>query len=161
MKRIENMPCQNCNKERMIDSSKFSKDKYLARSPFCRSCKAKKISDKLSGTWFKKEHEPWNKGSSGLMPTPWNKGLRGMRVSPETEFKYTNGNGYRHLLSKGTLKQECVACGEENIKRLHIHHIDKNRKNNNLDNFAVLCRPCHLLLHGRKERVYVEGRRAV
>lgn len=28
-------------------------------------------------------------------------------------------------------------------------------------NYRVLCRPCHLAVHGRKERVYVEGRKAI
>lgn len=37
--------------------------------------------------WFKEGCEPWNKGTTGLMPEPWNKGLEGLRMSPDTEFK--------------------------------------------------------------------------
>lgn len=86
---------------------------------------------------------------------------KGIRRSIITEFKRTNGNGYRHLLYKGVLSQICKYCGETNIKRLQVHHIDEDRSNNSLDNLTVLCRPCHLALHGRQERVYVEGRKQV
>lgn len=86
--------------------------------------------------------------------------LKGKRLSPATEFKYKNGNGYRHLLYKGILPQYCV-CGEENIQRLHVHHKDKNRKNNKIDNLEVLCRPCHLAEHNKIERNYVLGRKKV
>jgi len=87
--------------------------------------------------------------------------FKGIRRSIRTEFKYKNGNGYRHLLYKGILNRICVECGENNLKRLHVHHIDENRSNNEIDNLMVLCRPCHLALHGRQERVYVEGRKQI
>lgn len=86
---------------------------------------------------------------------------KGKHFSPKTEFKYKNGMGYRHLLLKGILKQECVSCGENKLKRLHVHHKDKNRKNNKISNLTILCRPCHLLRHNRKERQYVEGRKSI
>jgi len=35
------------------------------------------------------------------------------------------------------------------IKKLHIHHLDGNRQNNNIDNFSILCHRCHTLLHCR------------
>ena len=35
----------------------------------------------------------------------WSEQRKGKRISPKTEFKYKNGNGYRHLLLKGQLKQ--------------------------------------------------------
>lgn len=40
----------------------------------------------------------------------------------------------------------CQFCGVpecECIEKLHIHHIDCNKKNNNLDNLISLCRSCH------------------
>lgn len=38
----------------------------------------------------------------------------------------------------------------------NIHHIDRNRKNNNRKNLLFLCGPCHMLLHKeiRKKALY-------
>lgn len=157
----ENIPCKACNKERMIDTSKWSIKRYLKRSPKCRKCATKNpaLRKKISKGWFPKGLIPWS--ATHKMPPAWNKGLKGTHFSPSTEFKYKNGNGYRHLLIRGELKQKCKKCPETNLKRLHVHHKDENRKNNSKKNLMVLCRPCHLLEHGRKERVYVEGRKAV
>lgn len=44
-----------------------------------------------------------------------------------------------------TLKQECSLCGSTN--KLIAHHIDKNFKNNNLDNLSIVCRGCHNKIH--------------
>lgn len=41
-------------------------------------------------TSFAPGHEPWNKGTTGIMPEPWNKDLKGIRLSPATEFKPGN-----------------------------------------------------------------------
>lgn len=34
-------------------------------------------------------------------------------------------------------------------KRLCVHHLDENRKNNQLDNLITLCSYCHAFIHGR------------
>lgn len=44
---------------------------------------------------------------------------------------------------------ECVFCSAS--KNLHIHHIDKNRKNNTLKNLLLVCVACHFKCHGRVE----------
>lgn len=122
----------------------------------------------LNKGWFKKGERP---NSYESMRAWWadednkktmRESRKGVRVSPSTEFKYKNGNGYRHLLLKGVLPQYCEVCLDEPvISRLQVHHKDGNRKNNERDNLQVLCRPCHLSHHNRQERVYVEGRVAV
>jgi len=60
---------------------------------------------------------------------------------------YSGGAGSRN----GTFykireeNKECVACGSsENIE---IHHINRNRHHNNINNLMPLCRLCHRLLH--------------
>lgn len=95
------MPCQKCLKERMIDLSKFSMEKYLARSPYCRSCKAIMISDKISKGWFKKGNVSWNIGTVGLMPVPWNKDVKGIHLSPKTEFTSERMLGKKNFKWKG------------------------------------------------------------
>jgi len=46
----------------------------------------------------------------------------------------------------------CEICGEVvHGRRLHIHHKDKNRKNNDLENLRVVCVSCHNnVIHKRK-----------
>ena len=52
-------------------------------------------------------------------------------------------------------QKACMVCGakeKEGIK-LHVHHIDGDRKNNKKDNLQVLCPKCHSRVH------YLDGQR--
>jgi len=40
------------------------------------------------------------------------------------------------------------------IEALEVHHIDGNRKNNNLDNLIVLCANCHSVITRKKGYLY-------
>ena len=51
----------------------------------------------------------------------------------------------RYYLDK--MPEECIFCGKK--ENIEIHHIDKNRKNNNRKNLLKLCVRCHRLLHSR------------
>ncbi len=44
-------------------------------------------------------------------------------------------------------KPICKICGYSNILALEVHHIDKNRSNNNITNLEVLCANCHTIKH--------------
>jgi len=39
---------------------------------------------------------------------------------------------------------QCANCGKQTRE---VHHIDANRKNNELDNLILLCRSCHFAVH--------------
>jgi predicted transcriptional regulator len=46
--------------------------------------------------------------------------------------------------------QSCALCGQQGIDNLTIHHIDRNRSNNEYDNQIVLCHNCHCRFHQNK-----------
>ena len=43
------------------------------------------------------------------------------------------------------LEPACAACGS--VKKLNVHHKDRNRKNNDYSNLEVLCPNCHSIEH--------------
>lgn len=44
----------------------------------------------------------------------------------------------------------CKYCSYNNLDALEVHHIDKNRENNSIDNLEVVCANCHTLIHKGK-----------
>lgn len=56
------------------------------------------------------------------------------------EFSYRE-KAFRHYSSV------CMECGYNKVEALEVHHIDKNRKNNNISNLEILCANCHTLRH--------------
>ena len=42
---------------------------------------------------------------------------------------------------------KCEECNFDNPLALEVHHKDRNRKNNNLDNLQLLCCNCHTIKH--------------
>lgn len=69
----------------------------------------------------------------------------------------------KHYFSKQALevrgrdKHKCQHCGAYlggSIQRYdgHVHHIDENTGNNDLNNLILLCVPCHRKVHKSSER---------
>ncbi len=56
-------------------------------------------------------------------------------------------NAYRKILSRRTKELKCSLCGFEDSRALAVHHVDKDRKNNSVENLAWLCHNCHFLIH--------------
>ena len=50
----------------------------------------------------------------------------------------------RLLKERGVI---CERCGYNKKEILHVHHKDKNRKNNNLSNLELICPNCHYEEH--------------
>jgi len=58
---------------------------------------------------------------------------------------------YRSVLSRHKIPKFCILCKTKDQRVLAVHHIDKNRKNNNISNLSWLCHNCHFLVHHNKE----------
>lgn len=58
---------------------------------------------------------------------------------------------YRDTLIRNKIPQYCRACKIKDLRILTVHHIDQNRKNNNINNLVWLCYNCHHLIHRNVE----------
>ena len=59
----------------------------------------------------------------------------------------SNKGGDSRTKAKRVYKQKCAVCGCEDPDVLEVHHIDKNRKNNDVDNLIFLCANHHAKVH--------------
>ncbi len=62
-------------------------------------------------------------------------------------------NAYRSVMSRSGAPRICRLCKTEDVRVLAVHHVDEDRKNNNIENLVWLCHNCHHLVHQ-----YQEGR---
>ena len=59
----------------------------------------------------------------------------------------TSTADYRALAFANLLNQ-CARCGfDKHLKVLEVHHKDRNRSNNQLENLEILCPTCHTIEH--------------
>ncbi|MFA6274253.1 MAG: HNH endonuclease [Candidatus Paceibacterota bacterium] len=63
------------------------------------------------------------------------------------------GSSYKNLLKRTKTKPVCISCGKDDIRILCVHHLNKNRKNNDIKNLAWLCRNCHFLVHNYSKKL--------
>ncbi len=60
---------------------------------------------------------------------------------------------YRKILIDSNIKPICKLCGYSDIRALEVHHLDKIRSHNTVDNLVWLCRNCHHLVHCHNVKV--------
>lgn len=106
----------------------------------------------------KKGNIPWNKDKRGYktVPCPESKkkrismALKGRKQPETTGDKNPNWNGgvkvYRRI-AKDNLPFICTRCSFSDERALVVHHKDRDRKNNSVENLEVLCCNCHSILH--------------
>ncbi len=76
----------------------------------------------------------------------------GLEFAGEKHPNWITGEfAYRNILLKTKTNKICFFCGNKDAKVIIVHHIDKNRKNNNLKNLTWLCRNCHHLVHNYED----------
>lgn len=67
---------------------------------------------------------------------------------PKDIIKYQKGIKLRLINIKG---KKCERCGYDKYEILQIHHKDRNRKNNNIENLELICPNCHYEEHYLKK----------
>ncbi|MBI4600028.1 HNH endonuclease [Candidatus Uhrbacteria bacterium] len=70
---------------------------------------------------------------------------------PRHHLWIDGGSMYREIMRRSDAKQICRLCKTKDTRILIVHHIDKNRKNNNIANLAWLCHNCHFLVHHHED----------
>ena len=73
-----------------------------------------------------------------------------------TQEKHPNWQGgessYRRLMDSSERRKVCTLCKTNDYRVPIVHHVDKNRKNNNISNLTWLCHNCHYLVHHFEEK---------
>lgn len=67
--------------------------------------------------------------------------------------KRKNEEPHRKLLLQSKIPIRCKLCGiNENINfiQMSVHHVDGNKKNNDISNLVWICESCHQYLHNSK-----------
>ena len=64
--------------------------------------------------------------------------------SPHDKVKYQQGLKVRLLRARG---KNCERCGYHRFEILQVHHKNRDRNNNNLDNLELICPNCHCEKH--------------
>jgi hypothetical protein len=123
-----------------------------------------KQKEKMGSAWRGKKRPIRTKlwceklSKSKIGSTPWNKGVELPQFSGENHHNWLGGDkdygaGWTDDLKESIRKRDdftCQLCGLPQIeltgfyKKLHVHHIDYNKKNLNPDNLISLCNRCHM-----------------
>lgn len=117
----------------------------------------KKLSERAK-KWIKEKGHP--KGMLGKIA--WNKGKESKRWKGKNNPNWNNGSSFEEYgkefdtrLKEKIRKRDnliCQNCGGKQLKRkLDIHHIDYNKKNNNENNLISLCHKCHMQTNHRRK----------
>ena len=66
-------------------------------------------------------------------------------------WRRSNPETYRKLI------KECLFCGTK--QKLCLHHIDGDKRNNEISNLQCLCNKCHFKLHKNFQIAYIREER--
>lgn len=119
----------------------WNKNKKGLQVSWCKGKKNPQLIGNQNG--FRKGLIPWNKGKkflSGEMNPNWRGGLS------RHSYPWNFNEQLKNLIRERD-NYKCVICGipqEECVRKLDIHHKDRDKNNLNPENLITLCRICHL-----------------
>lgn len=126
----------------------------------CKECNSHYVSkEMIAGRRKRPIHDsPHTKKSKKLI----SRNRQGKGLHPGTNYgqtwerhpRFIDGSwSYRRRTMKQGRLDKCERCGKS--EKLHVHHKDRDRRNNNDENLEVLCTMCHMHEHKNWEkRIY-------
>lgn len=142
--RNPNTQCIVCNKPIYRRPSEISGNKgnvfctMVCYGKFIRKEKPCLICGKLIMAHFNK------KTCSRACANKHRQGIKYKVGRPHDKVVYQQGLKFRLLKQRG---YNCERCNYTNTKILVVHHKDRNRTHNNLDNLELICPNCHYEEH--------------
>lgn len=97
---------------------------------------------------FKQKLREIRRTKTGILSSNWNNGSSFEPYAPEF-----NKELKQQILERDNYTCQYPDC-KENHKRLHVHHIDYDKKNNNPENLITLGVSCHARTNGKNNRQY-------
>lgn len=146
-------PCKICDKKFYVKPS----HKQMGYGKYCsRDCQAKgqlrgktvKCSTCSKDTWKQPRHLKNSKSGKFFCSKSCQTIWRNRVYSGESHPFWKNGESvYRKIMIRAGIAQVCKFCGLNDKRVLAVHHRDKNRDHNQIDNLVWLCHNCHYLIH--------------
>lgn len=80
-------------------------------------------------------------------------------IGPNHSNWKSGEKSYREIIIRSNTTQECKRCKINDNRILAVHHLDRNRQNNKLENLVWLCHNCHYLIHHDKkeDKLFMEA----
>ena len=137
-----NTDCGVCGKNFSFIATRANSAKYCSRECYYKSLRSKGTVN------YKCQHcEVDFKGSPSHPRKFCSRACVGKSKKTVFEAKFTTVR--KAMVSRDMIKA-CQRCGyNAHPEILGVHHMDRNRKNNSLENLEVLCPNCHSLEHSK------------
>jgi len=139
------LTCQNCSLDYSVKPSKRARSKYCSR--YCHAKKTIAVESKKEkkckecGSIFSRRASIASVRifcSVKCAKVSWG---RSYSKKGEDHSRYVNGSGVYRAKAIDHYGPSCSKCGSS--EHVEVHHVDKDRGNNEIENLEVLCRKCH------------------
>lgn len=141
--------CETCGKEFYVYPSYIRKANKLGSTiRYCSMACYDKTGE--NNPFHGKRHSKESKKMMSQSPTRSRFGVgednpNFVRYGEEYGFKGSRASWWRRKLMKEIGR--CEHCGTDDKRVLTMHHIDRNRSNNERENLLLLCWNCHAIVH--------------
>lgn len=149
------LDCLNCKNKFFRSRGEINKRKKKGYKMFCskncasehrRNTNRTTLNCYMCGIEFDRINCNVNKERNFCSHTCSNKYI-GEFFKGKKKRTYVNGEFIYRKLAFENNPHSCALCDFSEQYALEVHHIDKNRKNNDLSNLIVVCANCHRGIH--------------